>query len=131
MAKRILCVSRTIRTVTKGGADCGVEGVAGSFSPATLAKIFMQFPGHRGVELEGLRIFDAGCGFGHIVLAAALLKAAIACGVELEKNLEAYGPIFTTARNLLGISPSVANIGFVDLDSVKTLDLYKPNFVTT
>ena len=105
MARKILRVSNAIRSVSKDGAGSGVEGLAGSFSPATLARIFKSFPGPKGVELEGLRVFDAGCGFGHIVLAAAVLKAT-ACGVELEKNLVAYGPIFTAARNLLGISPS-------------------------
>ena len=112
--KKVHKVYSLFRPYDAGGSG---EGFTGSLVPSTVFWILNSLPG----GIEGKRVFDCGCGHGRFMLAAMVLKACSAYGLDLYNNLPVFFPPFQAVRNHLGIKDTAANICFSDITKIKKI----------
>ena len=94
-------VHSALDKVTLGNHHGAVVGIGGTARTGTKVKVIRALLAARG---EGGILFDVGCGFGHMMLAASTTGFDGACGCDFPDN-KLQRQIIDSAKAKLGIDP--------------------------
>ena len=94
-------VHSALDKVTLGNHHGAVDGVGGTARPGTKVKVIRALLAAQG---EGGTLFDVGCGFGHMMLAALTTGFDGACGCDLSANA-VQRQVIDSAKARLRIDP--------------------------
>jgi hypothetical protein len=117
-------VHSVLRGKTLGNFHSGVVGTGGTMRPTSLVRILRALMHPVG---EGGSIFDVGCGFGPVILAAMKTGFRSGYGCELPGNIMQRS-VFEDARHGLGLDQQTTN-GPSDWISSDVLDLNLPLYL--
>ena len=117
-------VHAIFKRITLGNFHSGVVGTGGTMRPTSLVRILRALMHPVG---EGGSVFDVGCGFGPVILAAMKTGFRSAYGCELPGNITQRS-VFEEARHGLGLNQQKTN-GPSDWISSDVLHLNLPLYL--
>jgi hypothetical protein len=106
-----------LKNLSLGGSTLNIEGISGSIGTTGIAQIFNSVPG----SIQGKYFFDFGSGSGIMLIAALLLGASGAAGIELMANMSVLSPLFYLLLKHFNVDHRVANIAYGNITRLESI----------